>query len=123
MQTYLIHASSLFGFGFLGILIMAFIKMADINKMSESYTFGYVLGKFTKREWPSYGLALVVILTACLSYEEWLPLFTSKIKDKYNVTIGVKLFMVLFGCLGQYLIYKRLGKMAKQPPPDEITKP
>lgn len=116
------HSSALFGFGLLGVIVMGFIKMNDINNRSDSYTFRFVANKFIQREWPSYGLAITIILIASLTHEEWLPIFTSKVQDKYHIGLGVDLFMVLFGCLGQYFVYKRLGKMAKQPTPDELPK-
>lgn len=99
---------------------MAFIKMNDINNRSESYTFRFVANKFIQREWPSYGMAITVILIAALTHQEWLPIFTAKVQEKYHIGLGIDLFMVLIGCLGQYFIYKRLGKMAKQPVPDDL---
>lgn len=111
MHNYFIHCLQLFGFGFLGILGMAFLKMKDINDMNENYTFNIVVNKFLKREWPSYGLSLIIIITAALSHDEWLQVFVDKVQQQYNVTLGVDLFMFLFGGIGQYLIYKKWGKM------------
>lgn len=122
MQDMIQHSSVLFGFGLLGVIVMAFIKMNDINQRNETYTFRFVFNKFIQREWPSYGLAITVIIIAALTHGEWLAIFTQKVKERYNIGLGVDLFMVLFGCVGQYFIYKKLGKMAKQPAPDELPK-
>lgn len=117
MHNEFFHAASLFGFGFLGVLIMAFVKMNDLNKRSETTTFKSVLSEFIRREWPSYGLSLSIILTTALTHDEWLKIFKSgKIPggDFFDVVGGyVKLSMVAWGAIGQYLIYKWLGKMNK----------
>lgn len=118
MNNFFSETLPLFGFGILGILIMALVKMNDINKRNESYTFWLVVRKFSQREWPSYSLSLVIIFTAALTHEEWIPLLVSKkIPDTevFNEIGGLlKLSMVAVGCVGQYFIYKRLGKLTKE---------
>jgi hypothetical protein len=113
MQHFLIDTLPLFGFGFLGILIMAFIKMKDISDMNETYNFKMAVDKFMSREWPSYGLALVIIFTTALTHDEWLVWFerNGRLASLSEVPLGVKLSMVFWGCLGQYFIYKKIGKM------------
>lgn len=103
----------LFGFGFGGILIMAFVKMNDINNLCDDYTFKDSFGKFIGREWPSYGLAIVIVFLSALSHEEWLPWFQGdgKLAKLAEVPLGVKLSMTGWGALGQYFIYKKFGKM------------
>ena len=114
MSHFLIETLPLFGFGFSGVLIMAFIKMNDINNRNESYTFKIVFHKFMSREWPSYGLSILVVLIASLTHDEWLKWFTTgKLKDIIEVPVGVKIAMILFGIVGQYFIYKKFGKLAK----------
>lgn len=113
MSHFLTETLPLFGFGFLGILIMAFVKMKDINDMVEDYTFSIVFNKFIQREWPSYGLALVVIIATSLTHDEWLTWFTDggALSKFAEVPIGVKIGMIGWGCLGQYFIFKKWGKM------------
>lgn len=115
---HLFESLQLFGFGLLGIVLIAFIKMNDINKNSADHTFGTVFTQFVKTEWPSYGLSLTVILITCLTHDEWTALFKSGHLpagvEFYDYIGGyVKLSMVAWGAVGQYLIYKWLGKMGK----------
>ena len=117
MQHFINCTLPLFGFGFLGILIMAFIKMNDISKRSDTYTFGNVFPRFIRREWPSYGLSLIVILITALTHDEWINIFVQKFSESFGIPVGIHLAMVLWGLAGQYLIYKKLGKLAKQPLP------
>jgi len=113
MSHFLVETLPLFGFGFLGVLGMAFVKMRDINDMNEDYTFKITFNKFMQREWPSYGLSLVIILLTSLTHEEWIVWFApdGKLGKITEVPIGVKLGMAAWGALGQYFIYKKWGKM------------
>ncbi|MBL7737577.1 MAG: hypothetical protein JNK14_00025 [Chitinophagaceae bacterium] len=115
MNHFVDQTLPLFGFGFIGILIMAFVKMNDINQMNENYTFSIAFHKFISREWPSYGLAIVVVFATALTHEEWMRLLKSG-KLSIDQTISIiggylKLSMIAWGALGQYFIYKRFGKM------------
>lgn len=103
----------LFGFGFLGVLIMAVVKMNDINKMNDHYTFKIVINKFLSREWPSYLLSILIVFVTCLTHDEWISWFEDggSLSKVAEVPIGVKLAMVLWGISGQYFLYKILGKM------------
>lgn len=113
MSHFLIETLALFGFGFLGVLIMAFVKMKDINDMNDEYTFSITFNKFIGREWPSYGLSIVIILATCLTHEEWLVWFEpgGALGKLSEAPIGVKIGMIGWGALGQYFIYKKWGKM------------
>lgn len=113
MSHFITDTLPMIGFGIAGILVMAFIKMNDINNRNESYTFGIVWNLFLRREWPSYGLSIIVVFITAFTHDEWIVWFTGE-KIKIDVPIGVKLGMVVWGAFGQYLIYKRFGKMAKQ---------
>lgn len=96
----------LIGFGALGILLSMFIKINDINKANDNYTFNQVIGMFFHKEWASYGASFTVVLIAAFTHDEWL---------KNDQFMGyVKLSAVAFGFLGQHLLYKFwLGKMEK----------
>lgn len=113
MSHFLTETLPLFGFGFLGVLIMALVKMNDINKMNDQYTFKIVVNKFLSREWPSYVLSIVIVFATCTTHEEWLVWFKDggALSKVAEVPIGVKLAMILWGVVGQYFLYKMLGKM------------
>lgn len=113
MNHFLTETLPLFGYGFLGVMIMALVKMNDINKMNDQYTFKIVVNKFLSREWPSYSLSLVIVLVTCLTHDEWIVWFQDggKLANVADVPLGVKLAMVLWGIVGQYFLYKVLGKM------------
>ena len=113
MHSHLAHSLPLFGFGLFGVLIMAFVKMNDINKLSDNHTFRFVFNKFWQREWPSYGLSIIIIGATALTHEEWVGYFTSTVKEKFGMPLGVNLSMISWGFIGQYVVYKILGKMTK----------
>jgi hypothetical protein len=113
MHHFIAETLPLFGFGILGICIMALVKMNDINNMNDNYTFKIVTAKFLSREWPSYALSILIVLVTCLTHDEWLSAFADggPLAKIAEVPIGVKLAMVLWGIAGQYFLYKLLGKM------------
>ncbi len=113
MHHFLTETLPLFGFGILGILIITFVKMNDINQMNDNYTFKIVVTKFLSREWPSYCLSILIVFVTCLTHDEWLQWFADggPLQKVAEVPIGVKLAMVLWGIAGQYFLYKVLGKM------------
>lgn len=105
----------LFGYGVLGILIMAFAKMIEINSSSKDHSFKGVFKKFITKDWPAYGMSILIMIGLVLTHDEWMSLKDSEndaVDGKIKALAGMpKLFMIFSGMILHWAIYKYwLGK-------------
>jgi hypothetical protein len=119
MHHFATETLPLIAFGILGIMVMIFVKINDLNHKPENdlLNFNDVLRKFFRKEWASYAVSITIVIIASFTHDEWMVWFKEggKLNSIVDVPLGVKLCMALFGAVGHHLMYKFwLGKLDKQ---------
>jgi hypothetical protein len=116
MNHFITDTLPLIVFGLTGVMITILIKINELNHRPENdaVTFQQILRKFFHREWAAYGTSVLVVLATAFSHDEWLVWFSTGGRLNIGVPIGIKIAMIAWGMLGQWLLYKFVfGKIDK----------